>query len=83
MGKKLRKADRRKIPIHLFKHAANATRSGISGRSAAKQFSIDQATFSRYVNKVFKVPQTKLNEICKTQKNFHGCNGEEFGRTLY
>ena len=45
MGKKLPKTNRGEILIHVFEQAANAMRSGIFGRSAAKQFGIDQQRF--------------------------------------
>ena len=52
MGKKLRKPNR-EIPIDVFKQAANVMHAGKSGRSAAKQFGIDQTTFRRYLKKSF------------------------------
>ena len=54
MRKKLNKTNRGEIPIDMFKQAANAMRAGKSGRSAAKQFGIDQTTFQRYLKNVFK-----------------------------
>ena len=54
MGKKLRKTNRGEIPMNVFKQAANAMRAGKSGRSAAKQFGIDQTTFRRYLKKFSK-----------------------------
>ena len=54
MGKKSRKTNRGEIPIHVFEQAANAMRGGLSGRSAAKQFGIDQTTFRWYLKKASK-----------------------------
>ena len=51
MGKKSRKTNRGEIPIHVFEQAANAMRRGLSGRSTAKEFGIDQTTFRRYLKK--------------------------------
>ena len=54
MRKKLRKTNREKIPIDVFKQAASAMCASKSGRSAAKQFEIDQTTFRQYLKKVSK-----------------------------
>ena len=67
----------------MFEQAANAMRSGLSGRSAAKQFGIDQTTFRRYINKVFKSSSDKVKIGYAKQKIFHGCNGEGFSRTFH
>ena len=54
MEKKLRKTNRGDIPIDVFKQAANPMRAGKSGRSAVKQFKIDETTFRRYLKKFSK-----------------------------
>ena len=58
MGKKSRKTYG-EIPIHVFEQAANAMRGGLSGRSAAKQFGMDQTKFQRYLKKLPKSYQNK------------------------
>ena len=40
--------------MHVFEQAANVMRAGASGRSAAKQFGIDQTTFRQYLKKASK-----------------------------
>ena len=45
MGKKLCKTKRGKIPIDVFKQAANSMCAGKPKHSAAKQFGFDQTMF--------------------------------------
>ena len=53
-GEKVTQTNGGEIPIHVFEPAANAMRGGLSGRSAAKQFGIDQTAFRRYLKKASK-----------------------------
>ena len=53
-GKIYAKLREGEIPIDVLKHAANAMRADKSGRSAAKQFGIDQTTFRQYLKQASK-----------------------------